>query len=156
VAAAAALPLLHLRAVNPYVASSLDQLRQGAPGAALPKQPGPQPEARPHATIFGVSAFAFQGTNAHAVVQPAAASAAALHPGYGACRAAWKHCRMYVLPEAHLFVRRAAPPPQGRRQVVLQADLARPELAFLWDHQVMGKAIFPGETCSCVCALNST
>lgn len=58
---ALSLPLLHLRAVNTYVANALEQqpVKGGVAPALLPKQSGPGPFTSSLAT-WGVSAFAFQ------------------------------------------------------------------------------------------------
>ena len=66
---------LHLAEVNPFIASSL-QLRSRSASKAhlhahMPKQDGPEPlhqAAEQRIQAMGVSAFAFQGTNAHVVM----------------------------------------------------------------------------------------
>ena len=71
------MPLLHLRALNPHVATALDGC--GLTSVMAPRQPKPLPASGPATgsssdagsgdmLCIGVSAFAFQGTNAHAVV----------------------------------------------------------------------------------------
>jgi acyl transferase domain-containing protein len=134
----AALPLLHLRRPNPFVASAL----VGAPGAwSLPRQPGGGVAA-----LAGVSAFPFQGTNAHALLEgpggsgslpsasPAAGAAAPLLP--------WRKQRLWLQPAANLLVRRfSAAAAAG--DLVFEARLGAPQLAYLWEHQVAGRAIFP-------------
>lgn len=146
------LPIMHLRAVNPYVASTLDQTT--AVRAALPKQGSalPQPAGAPAGGLLcGVSAFAFQGTNAHALVKTARSTSAGGTPSTAAEAALpWRRKRHYVLPEPHLLattaaVVAAAAGAAGQRQVLLAASLLEPQLSFLWDHQVMGKSIFPGK-----------
>ena len=149
---ALALPLMHLRSVNPYVASTLEQQQQASAGwptapapALLPKQGGALAGAGAEPAAWGVSAFAFQGTNAHAVV------AAALQPDACAVHATtalapvWHQKRHYVLPVAHLLIAATVCSGAGaQRRVAFHAELAGASLAYLWDHQVMGKALFPG------------
>ena len=67
--------LLHLAQVNPFIISSLQQRSRHASKAVLcahmPKQDSPEPVnfASEHMkSATGVSAFAFQGTNAHVVM----------------------------------------------------------------------------------------
>ena len=145
------LPVLHLRSVNTYVSNALDQLSasSGAGTAVLPKQRGIGPAASDSNRMWGTSAFAFQGTNAHAVVAagtPANTAGSAQTP-------AWQRKRHYVLPAAHSLITDAsvgrgvsatAGSGPAAQLVLFHCDLARTRLAFLWDHHVMGKAIFPG------------
>ena len=136
------LPLLHLRAVNPYVASALEQGSAVAGAAAhLPRQAGPQPDlgGHHHSRTVAVSAFAFQGTNAHALVEALGSEAAP-----AAAPASWQRRWHYVLPAAHLLAASVRVTAQPQRSVHFAAPLNRPQLAYLWDHRVMGKAIFPG------------
>lgn len=158
------LPLLHLAAVNPYVASTLDQQQQQQLGkgrqagptvaaALLPRQGGPQPQAeeQQQGCLWGVSAFAFQGTNAHALLEAPAATSDAPAPADLAVLPAWQRRRQHVLPEAHYLISSATVAgAAGRggasaRRALFHAELAGAPLAFLWDHQVLGKALFPGE-----------
>lgn len=60
-------PVLHLRAVNPYVATQLDGFRRAHRGLAVPREASGLSSFRDRAAT-GISAFAFQGTNAHCVV----------------------------------------------------------------------------------------
>lgn len=151
---ALALPLMHLRTVNPYVASTLEQQHQAAgrtavAPAVLPKQAGGLPAASPGqpGAAWGISAFAFQGTNAHALLAAAPLEAAGVAAPTAAAPA-WHNKRLYVLPEAHLLIATASlggPSGAAQRSVAFHAELAGASLAFLWDHQVMGKPLFPGE-----------
>jgi len=140
---ATVIPLLHLRAVNPYVANTLEENNKNfGREALLPKQFGPQigGNGSDEKRIVGVSAFAFQGTNAHAVVK------SSFFPSENTTSSVltWKRRRHYVLPEAHLLLQTAISVVPSSGQVSLVADLSSPQLAFLWDHKVMGKSIFPG------------
>lgn len=54
--------LLHLTAVNPYIVTTLEQPSFGS--VAMPRQLS----AAPHGGAVGVSGFAFQGTNAHVIL----------------------------------------------------------------------------------------
>lgn len=59
-------PVIHLRSVNPYVATQLEGFRRDHRGLAVPREVGGLVSQREGAV--GISAFAFQGTNAHCVV----------------------------------------------------------------------------------------
>lgn len=66
---------LHLAEVNPFISSSLQprprQTSKATLHAHMPKQDGPEPlhqTPEQHDPAMGVSAFAFQGTNAHVVM----------------------------------------------------------------------------------------
>ena len=102
------------------------------------------------ATVAGISSFAFQGTNAHALLQQQTAAPVAAPSG--AALALWSKQRMWVAPPAHILLQTAAATGSGRgfarRQaasavVALEAGLNTPQLAFLWQHMVLGVAVFP-------------
>lgn len=143
-------PLMHLRGVNPYVASTLGE--SGA-SALLPKQSGALPSTLRSNAVCGVSAFAFQGTNAHALVTVTNSASITCQGD-----AAWQLKRRYVLPAAHLLATiGTVSSSSGKARVLMQANLRGPQLAFLWDHKVMGKPVFPGtvrtyeQRCHVVC-----
>lgn len=139
------LPIMHLATVNPYVSSTLEQTAHAA--VLLPKESSPLPRKAQSGAgnaVFGVSAFAFQGTNAHATV---AAGDSVLSPnlGSGHIAVSWLRKRHYVAPEAHLLAETVmVSAGAGQKLVVLQGNLLAAQNSFLWGHQVMGKAIFPG------------
>ena len=96
--------------------------------------------------MAGVSAFAFQGTNAHALLQlPEAADADAATDNKAATAGepVWQRQRFWVAPAPHAALQRAAVAPG--KALVFECPLgASPALSFLWDHRVMGRAIVPG------------
>jgi acyl transferase domain-containing protein len=121
-AAAAPQPQLHLRTLNPLLQPSLDACRawSAQPGealqqlAVLPRAAAPwvSSAAAEEARLWGVSAFAFQGTNAHAVAQapPAWPDVAATKDGrglWGASQQAFapRGERHWVHPPLHPLVR---------------------------------------------------
>ena len=139
-----ALSLMHLRTVNSYVASTLEQSTAGT--AALPKHAGPLPLATTTMEVLcGVSAFAFQGTNTHALVQAVVSRDSLQRPAQATM---WQRRHHHVLPEQHLLAAHVAVVGKGGNQhIVFETNLQCAALAFLWDHRVIGKCIFPGAVC---------
>lgn len=137
-------PIFHLRTVNPYVANVLNTLPGGASNVAAARHASSLPVQKREVT-FGVSSFAFMGTNAHVVLESASSrTSAALS---GACAAAasapiWKTNRHWIAPQLHMLSYRLLD--ASSQRVTLQANLAAPQLSHLWDHRVNGKVIFPG------------
>jgi acyl transferase domain-containing protein len=95
-------PVLHLGAMNPYVTALMER----QPGSwAVPRQPaalgallaGSGSESQ---AVIGVSAFAFQGTNAHALLAAMPLTTALAAPMGGST--AWQQQQRYwVAPSAH-------------------------------------------------------
>ena len=133
-------PILHLHNLNPHVTSAFDQ--SAVKGKVhLPRQAtamvSPQGGTQ---IVSGVSAFAFQGTNAHVLLQGAAPC------GAGQCRATqsslvWQQSRHWLAPQPHMlltaFVKHAG------SMLLMQCQLNQPKLAGFLDHRVMDKALFP-------------
>ena len=144
---AAAHPILHLSALNPLVASTLTQ-----PGASfVPRQHAPccgaaQAQPQMAAGVWGVSAFAFQGTNAHALLMLGgdASLPSQLLSNPGSAAWAWAKERYWIGPEVHSLVGRMALTARTAGAVLFEADLLQPKHAGLWDHQVAGRPILPG------------
>ena len=144
--------IMHLSVVNSHVAAILDMsaAKSAAPGWHLPRQTSAAVGTSGSGTsVVGISSFAFQGTNAHALLQQAGGAAAAPP---AAELAIWSKQRMWVARPAHILLQTAATTGSGagrlaRRQasaaVALEAALAVPQLAFLWQHSVLGLAMFP-------------
>ena len=140
VSAHAALPILHLRMLNPYVG---DALKQSLGSVRLPRQLAAAAEGVN--AMVGVSAFAFQGTNAHVVVQKQIVNQS--RAGSMKVEPRWSRQRFYIVPPAHLLVHQAVfsvKAASGPLIVAFQADLSIPQLAYLWDHRVSEREIFPG------------
>jgi len=99
------LPVLHLGGINPYVAALMER----QPGAwSVPRQPaavgaelaGGSGGSPASGLVVGVSAFAFQGTNAHALLMAAPPAASGVAPR--STTAAWvQRQRYWVAPAAH-------------------------------------------------------
>ena len=135
--------LLHLATLNPYVGSVLTAAGSGTGDSGLVSMSrqtrGASRVSEKH-VHGGVSSFAFQGTNAHAVISTTAAgfdSSLAGKQGGGLSMQKQAH---WVLPKPHSLLGLATCHTQA---VVMQCQLANPSLAFFKDHQVMGRALFP-------------
>ena len=143
----ATLPIMHLRSVNAYVATSLES--KAGSSVLLPKQMGAltSGHAEPADGTYGVSAFAYQGTNAHALLKPAASLADGQAWQQPAARLPWRGQRHFVLPELSQLLHSVhiAAHAAGGSEAVFHCNLSAVQLAYLWDHQVLGKSIFPGE-----------
>jgi hypothetical protein len=114
---------------------------------AVPRQLGALPigTAATGPAACGISAFAFQGTNAHALLTAPTPHGTAGFSGAAIRKpcANWLQQRFWVAPRTHAALVRAAATP-GSRQVAMHVSLAAPALSYVWDHQVTGKALFPG------------
>ena len=148
-ARAVKLPVLHLGPMNPYVTALMER----QPGSwSVPRQPAelgtlPANEASPdmHAVI-GTSAFAFQGTNAHALL--AAAPFASARVGPMGASSAWQQQRYWVSPAVHSLLE-SFRPAKGHKAVLAcclagATAVGSSGLSYLWDHQVSGRPVFPG------------
>ena len=132
--------MLHLTSINPHVANTIPRAgalaipRQTAPGGPAALADG---QAEP---LWGVSAFAFQGTNAHALLAAARFEASEELAGP---RLAWRRSRFWVAPPPHSLVDRVASS-KPRGSTIFEAELWRPKQAYLWQHVVSGRPIVPG------------
>lgn len=131
-------PIMHLRTLNPLITGILAGSSGGV--VALPRQGGALPQGRQSFASTGISSFAFQGTNAHAVLQ-ASATAEAATPAVAALT--WRQQRQWVLPPAHCLIKHCMTGKQAS-SVSFACNLLQPALGFLWEHQVMERSLFPG------------
>ena len=129
---------LHLRRVNPYVAEALQGVRSPW---RLSRQPLPSASAFLDQTTHAVSAFAFQGTNAHAVLVEAAGHDRK-SPTFGE-PAAGPRARVWIAPPVLPLVR-APTVTAADVTFLIPRDSDQPALSYLMDHAVSGRALFPG------------
>jgi NADPH:quinone reductase-like Zn-dependent oxidoreductase/acyl carrier protein len=135
---AAALGLSHLRELNPYVIGSV---AAAAEAWSLPRQTfgAPAPSAMPEA-LCGISSFAFQGTNAHALLQRSDGHAT---PHLPLQRVFWSKQYHWLAPAPHPMLHAATA--RERTTVALECWLsASPSLSYLWDHRVSDRVLLPG------------
>ncbi|QDZ22811.1 polyketide synthase [Chloropicon primus] len=137
-------PVLHLRHINPHLTRILggSQSAQGARmGHLCREQNGLTWSESTHAS--GVSAFAFQGTNAHAVLQYSWNDKMHCLPELNVTFG--RSLRYWVAPLTHplmsaVEVRKNT----GSDIIALSSKLQRPILEWICDHQVMGRIVCPG------------
>ena len=143
---------------NPNSPLPSPRTRAGTPQPkwAVPRETAALPLHAPSGQLLcGVSAYAFQGTNAHAIIQrppeaPAggsAAGAAGLPNTSRPTVALWQKEAHWVGPPVHALLHAGRPLAGGSRKASLALDCqlsATPRLAYFWDHRVGGRVLFPG------------
>ena len=142
-----------LRTMNPYVSATISGSRQhGALHAySVARQLAPEPSV-PSIISGGVSAFAFQGTNAHAVVSKDHGSENSVSfTLYGVTTASsrnfnFQKIRYWVLPVPYPFIKSYAMKKHSRnsRLEIFEGDLLSPRLGAVYpDHKVFDRVLFP-------------
>lgn len=102
-------------------------------------------------TALGVSAFAFQGSNAHVIVTSTAQGLdmAALNrssrsaAGWSSPSVPWSTSRVWVHPVPCTLLTSVVKSAAGRG-VVYELELSAAHMAHVWDHRVSGAALVPG------------
>ena len=132
---------LHLRALNPLLSSILTSGKAGSSlSPAIPRQACQMPLL----AAQSISSFAFQGTNAHAVL---AAAPGSVPDAPVSRQSPMQRDRIWFAPEPHVLLHMAAVlPAAGSRtkQLRLASRLDRPGLAFLAGHVIQGRVLVPG------------
>eukprot|EP00854_Cymbomonas_tetramitiformis_P020236 gene20236-24227_t len=139
-----ALHIQHLRSPNAYVASILtNQLGSRSGRLSTPMQRG-SCCLRAAATVTAVSSFAFQGTNAQAVVTSAGIAPSAQLKMAGL--RTWEHARAWIdAAPRSAWITVHGVPAFSSSLLQLQALLHdAPRLADVYHHRVVGRALFPG------------
>ena len=137
--------IMHLRALNPYVSSTLAELAASQAGPILPRQDAAAVTAPlglaagPGAVLLaamGISAFAFQGTNAHVVLAATSSSdAQLLASDAGLDASLWQRQRHWYTVPLHRMLH-ACSVSATLGTLVVHSHLAHAALGFLLDHQV--------------------
>lgn len=133
------LPILHLGGINEYVEATM---RKNPSCWAVPRQPASMPGSR----VIGTSAFAFQGTNAHVLLRSlqSIGASADLRPADLTDRLTMaSRRRCWLSPPPHSLLSSVRWMPRAQ-QVLFATPLSHASLAYLWDHMVADKVIFPG------------
>ena len=129
----ALLGITHLKQLNPYVMSNLQGRSEHW---SLPRSSGAVPAG---SNVCGVSSFAFQGTNAHAIVQTPPQR---LHNAGRPRMRIWNKDYYWLGPAPQPMLHQAA---VVDGQLHMQCRLsATPALTSIWDHRVGGVVLFPG------------
>lgn len=129
--------------VNPHVRTILElqASKSGTTGWHAARQTSGA--ARPAlGASTGVSSFAFQGTNAHALVQEANDQTAVASSKLST----WAHQRVWVAPPANPFLQRLvsfAGKASRRPHAAIETRLVAPRLAFLRQHVIKGTPLVP-------------
>lgn len=120
--------------VNAHVVSILEAQAASRPHLARQQQPGISAAAQ----VSGVSAFAFQGTNAHAILVQSGTTARVSE----AFQQQYSRRRLWFSSHVpHALASRAVP--VSRSCVQLECSLQLARLSYLWDHRVGGRALLP-------------
>lgn len=139
------LPVLHLRSLNPHIESTLSTHGSDRRRLIAARQLAPMPRPKAEAALMcGTSAFAFQGTNAHAIMSVQPASEASSQSGQTGRRLPFEQKRYWVAPLVHPLLTSFKPQHAQRSVAVFEASLATAAAAYLWDHAVAGRALMPG------------
>ena len=137
----AALPVMHLRNLNPHMHPMLQPGRPANRGGHIPRQVGALLGSTSKAGPFhaGVSAFAFQGTNAHVIMSASSDSTDPLplsHQGV----VHFQRQRHWVAPHPHALLMTAK---ASIGVITFHANLGSPAGAFLLDHVVSEQSLLP-------------
>lgn len=130
-------PLVGLARVNAHVAACLADLPRGQPAPVLAREGAGRAE-RLGGVACGVSAFAFQGTNAHAVLDRGPGGEGAPTPSSAT---PWMRERHWFGPAALLLSSSVRPRPDNMLRFRLEVGAAR--AAYLLDHRVAGRCVLP-------------
>lgn len=132
-------PIAHLTMPSPYVRNALESSSAGPGAWNVPRQSAPMPRSGTAAAAahkYGVSAFAFQGTNAHIVM-----TGSKPQPFGEPHTVRWMKQYCYVTPHPYELIQNVGSADSAA--VVLQCHLSRSRLAYLWDHVVKNRSIMP-------------
>ena len=115
------LPILHLSAINPHVASALERGPASGHLQILRQQACMLSTAGNSAARLkcGISAFAFQGTNAHAIIEQSEPRGMTSQPA-NKLHLQWQKSSYWIAPAAHALLTTASPQSSS---ITMAADL---------------------------------
>ena len=129
-------PFVTLRNMNPHVSAALSS--GSATSRAFGAREVMPTASRARAVVGGVSAFAFQGTNAHALVEADVEPVVRRSDGV-----LLEQDRYWVLPPAHPIIQAFAGLQAKSKVARLQGSLAGLRLNHLNDHVVLNRVLLP-------------
>ena len=141
-------PIVNLRDVNPYVASTIgDWHSRYRMPAALPRQAAPlctvsTPGQASGFRVAGTSSFGMSGVNAHMLLAPTAGPVSA---GTADSSLHWQRQRYWPLSAPHPLLLHYAPGP-ALGSACFNSSMSQASAAFLCDHIVGGRQLVPA-TC---------
>ena len=106
----------------------------------MPRQAGTHP-FEVSCPLWGVSAFAFQGTNAHAVLT-APGPTPISGPHATLVSKAWGKATCWFAPEVHALLNGKVLVSGNKGNVIFQCKLQQAKHGYLWDHAVQGRTFF--------------
>ena len=147
-------PILHLRAVNAHVVGALEAHQMECRGLNLPRQKAPIAAAQhTHSLTTGVSSFAFQGTNAFATLDSPMHVPKCTHHASSRERGVLRSSTIFVesrhwcaAPSASLcdsFSSSISSLTTYTSVSIIDVTVDTPRLAYMWDHRVKTKPLFP-------------
>lgn len=138
----ATLGIMHLKQINSHVQAVFDMSKTGkTSGWHLARDLSGA--AVRTALLTGISSFAFQGTNAHALVRQSTGSNAL---GSNSSGGLWHHQRVWVAPTVHAVLQNVSVSTnvlRRQRQLSFEGRLNGPRLAFMWEHAVKDLTLLP-------------
>ena len=141
----AALPMMHLRSINSHLRDMLVPNSALPRSAFIPRQAtGMQQSSRGSSAasglVAGVSAFAFQGTNAHVILQAHPASHDASQTAVTSSPLLLRQQHHWVAPPVHAMLLHVG---VQSGNIFFQADVTSPGCAYLLDHVVSEQPLLP-------------
>jgi len=140
-------PIMHLTNVNAYVSSALDGAQLGSFSAARQMAPDPTGGGVVGTRrMVGVSAFAFQGTNAHSILEKRITDDVKALSSVPKSTLLTLRKYYWYAPPPHRFipaVHQTVLPSIGGTSMEFDVRFRRASLAFLWDHIVGDRSILP-------------
>ena len=147
VADSSATAILHLRSLNPNVMQvggmstmpASSDVSSDPPLFTMPRQPRPSEKIPGKENAHGVSAFAYSGTNAHAVLRKPLVE----HMTARSTPQQWRRGHLWAKPMTHRILPLVKFDPIAR-EICLEGSIACPALSMIWDHTIQGQVLFPG------------
>ncbi|QDZ22813.1 polyketide synthase [Chloropicon primus] len=140
-------PLLHLRDVNPLVVNVLEaQAQKGGKSVQLPRYSSAECSDSESGvqSVYGASGFAFQGTNAHALLTPSNGSLLnASHKDRRSMSSTWKGVRCWIVShQRSLLVEQFVLSSRSTNTATVETCLiGHPLLASLNEYDVCGRQV---------------